>query len=169
MEDATEEMVALCDEQGRVVGAAPRSLMRARNLRHAATGIWVTNSAGQVYVHRRTTTKDVYPGYHDFAAGGVLDAGETPLACAERELAEELGISGVPLRFIGETDYADEHVDFHAWLYAVTWDGPIRHQPSEVAWGAWVEPEEIRRMIEDPTVPVMPDSVAVWQAMDLLP
>ena len=92
-----EEMVALCDDQGRVVGSAPRSVMRARNLRHAATGILVTNSAGEVYVHRRTDTKDVYPGHHDFAAVGVVAAVETPLVCAERELAEELGISGVPL------------------------------------------------------------------------
>lgn len=164
-----EEMVALCDDQGRVVGSAPRSVMRARNLRHAATGILVTNSAGEVYVHRRTDTKDVYPGHHDFAAGGVVAAGETPLVCAERELAEELGISGVPLVPAGETDYADDHVSFHAWLYTVTWDGPIRHQPSEVAWGAWVSRDEVARMIEDPAIPVMPDSIAVWRDVDLLP
>ena len=66
-----DELVALLDSDGRVCGSAPRSVMRRDNLRHAATGVLVRNSAGDIYVHRRTATKDVYPRYYDFMAGGV--------------------------------------------------------------------------------------------------
>ena len=49
-------------------------------------------------MHRRTTTKDVYPGRYDMFCGGIVGAGESYDVCAARELEEELGISGVPLR-----------------------------------------------------------------------
>ena len=162
-----EEQVQLVDELGRPCGSAPRSVMRSQNLRHAATGILATTSAGQVYVHRRTDTKDVYPGRYDFAAGGVLDVDEEPLAGATRELAEELGITGVPLEPLGEGDFRDDNADFHAWLYRVTWDGPMVHQASEVAWGGWMTVDEVREMIADPARPVMPDSVALWDLAGL--
>ncbi len=48
----------------------------------------------ELYVHRRTETKDVYPGYLDVCAGGVNAAGESYDTCAARELEEELGVSG---------------------------------------------------------------------------
>lgn len=161
-----EELVEVRDEQGNPVRVVPRSVMRRENLRHGATGIMVVNSSEQVYVHRRTDTKDVYPGFHDFAAGGVISAGEEPVDSARRELAEELGITGVALEFMGEADYRDEHIDLHAWLYRVRWDGPVVHQPSEVAWGRWMDVDEVQAMIDDPTVDVMPDAVALWTAVD---
>ena len=36
-----EEVVALYDDRGRPQGSSPRSVMRANNLRHAATGVIV--------------------------------------------------------------------------------------------------------------------------------
>jgi 8-oxo-dGTP pyrophosphatase MutT (NUDIX family) len=102
-----EEQVALYDESGRPCGVAPRSRVRAENLRHGATGIVVRDPLGRFYVHRRTDTKDVYPGLYDLCAGGVLQAGEEPLPSALRELAEELGVTGVPLESLGEGDYSD--------------------------------------------------------------
>lgn len=82
----------------------------------------------------------------------MLLAGEAPLAGARRELAEELGIDAV-LEPLGEADYRDERVDFHAWWYRVRWDGPVRHQPSEVAWGRWMTPEELAALVDDPPCP----------------
>ncbi len=146
----SEEIVALYDAAGRPCGSAPRSEMRRHNLRHAATTVAVVNSAGLIYVHRRTDTKDVFPGMHDFACGGVLGAGEEPYAAALRELDEELGIVGVPLRDLGEADYADAHTDYRSYRYEVTWDGPIRWQPEEVAWGDWRPPEEVLARLDEP-------------------
>lgn len=159
-----EESVALYDADGHEIGAVPRSRMRAENLHHAATGIVVRNRAGEIYVHRRTDTKDVYPGRHDFAAGGVIAAGEAPDAAAARELAEELGVVGVPLTKVGEGDYADDHTNYHAFLYTVTHDGPIAHQAEEVAWGGWWTPTELAARIASDPDAFMPDSVALWDA-----
>lgn len=156
-----DELVALVDDGGRVCGSAPRSVVRRDNLRHGATGVLVRNSAGEIYVHRRTRTKDVYPGCYDFAAGGVIVAGEDPYDAVLRELEEELGIAGAQLVALPEGDYADAHTTYHAYLYSCVWDGPIRHQPEEVEWGAWMSPAELLRRIADPGWPFVPDTSAM--------
>jgi aminoglycoside phosphotransferase (APT) family kinase protein len=153
-----DEQVALVDESGAVVGQAPRSRVRAENLRHQATGVLVRDSYGLIYVHRRTDTKDVFPGAHDCASGGVVLAGESPHAAAERELAEELGVAGVPLRPLLTADYADDYTRYVAHVYQATWDGPITHQPEEVASGSWMSIEELLLQLQDPDWPFVPDT-----------
>lgn len=158
----TEELVQLYDEAGKPSGIAPRSRVRAENLRHAATAIVVFNDAGELYVHQRTDTKDVFPGLFDFAAGGVLAAGESPDDGAARELAEELGIDGVSMTPIGQADYADAHTSYRAFLYRTVWNGPIRMQPEEVQWGGWMSLTELQQRIAADPASFVPDSVALW-------
>ena len=160
-----DEVVALYDEAGQVVGSAPRSVMRARNLRHAASSVVVRDRLGRVYLHRRTETKDVYPGLLDFAAGGVVLAGEDPRDGAVREVEEELGVSGEPLVELAPVDYADDHTCYRAFRFVTSWDGPIRWQPEEVSWGEWVPVDDLLRRITDEPDSLVPDSVAVWTAV----
>ena len=94
---AAEEIVAIVDETNSVVGSAPRREMRAKALPHRATYVLVFNARGHLYVQKRTLTKDVFPGYYDPAAGGVVLAGEEYEQGALREVEEEMGIRGVPL------------------------------------------------------------------------
>lgn len=156
-----DEVVALYDAGGRPEGSAPRSLMRAQNLRHAATGVIVRDPWGRVYVHRRTPTKDVYPSRWDFTAGGVVLADEDPLEAARRELAEELGVTS-ELEPLGEADYADAHTTYHAFRYVTTWDGPITPQPEEIAYGAWLSVERLLERLLDPEVEFMPDTLELF-------
>jgi isopentenyldiphosphate isomerase len=83
------ELVDVVDAEDRVIGQATRAEVRAQSLRHRATYILVFNSQGQLFVHRRTGTKDIYPSYYDVAVGGVVGAGERYDDGAQRELAEE--------------------------------------------------------------------------------
>ncbi|WP_329006196.1 NUDIX domain-containing protein [Kribbella sp. NBC_00709] len=154
-------MVAILDEDNHVTGAVPRSVMRRDNLRHSATGVVVRNPAGDIYVHRRTAIKDVYPSHYDFSAGGVVAACEDPFHAVVRELDEELGISGVELTRLPEGDYADDNTQYHAYLYTCVWDGPVRHQPEEVEWGAWMSPADLVAKLDDLSWPFMPDAVGL--------
>ena len=156
-----EEVVALYDDGGRPHGSAPRSQMRAQNLRHAATGIIVRDPYGRIYVHRRTPTKDLYPAHWDFTAGGVVQFGEDPFDGARRELAEELGVTS-ELESLGESEYTDSQTSYHAFRYVTTWDGPITPQPEEVAYGAWLSLERLLDRLADPEVPFMPDARALF-------
>ena len=76
--------MAIIDEAGAVVGSAPRSVMRRDNLPHVVVAVLVRDPAGRIYVHRRTDTKDVFPGLHDCFVAGCLQAGEEVLAAAAR-------------------------------------------------------------------------------------
>jgi 8-oxo-dGTP pyrophosphatase MutT (NUDIX family) len=152
------EDVALVEADGTVVGAAPRRVVRRDNLRHAATAVLVRRADGRIYVHRRTDTKDWAPGHWDAAAGGMLQAGEDPAASAARELAEELGIGGVPLEPLGTHLYEDDATRCFEHAFEARWDGPVRHQPSEVAEGGWLTLAELAALLADPARPFVPDT-----------
>jgi 8-oxo-dGTP pyrophosphatase MutT (NUDIX family) len=135
--------------------------MRAENLWHGCATIIVRSVDGsRVYVHRRTDTKDIFPGLYDCTAGGVIDAGENPDEAAARELREELGVE-VPLKKLFISQYVDDRTRYHVWVYEARTDGPFTHQPEEVAWGGWMDLDELRVRIDDPDWPLVPDGRAI--------
>ncbi|WP_225978006.1 NUDIX hydrolase [Gandjariella thermophila] len=157
MSDA-DELVAVYDRDGAVRGSAPRSVMRAEGLWHASTAVLVRSTAGdRVYVHRRSPDKDIFAGMHDCWAGGVVAAGEDPVDAATRELGEELGIAGVPLRPLFTLRYDAPPVRCHVHTYEARWDGPVVHQPEEIADGGWMPLDELRDRLANPAWPFVPD------------
>jgi isopentenyldiphosphate isomerase len=137
-----DELVDVIDGQGRTVGTVTRREMRGRRLPHRCTYVLVFNRRGELFVHLRTPTKDVYPSHWDVAVGGVLAAGETFDCGAERELREELGVEAA-LEALFPFRYADERTAVQAMAYRAVHDGPFRFQPEEVVGGEFVAPEEV--------------------------
>jgi 8-oxo-dGTP pyrophosphatase MutT (NUDIX family) len=159
----TDEQIAVFDADGRVVGSAPRSKVYAEGLWHGSAGVLVRSTDGaRVYVHRRTPTKAVFAGMHDCLAGGVMDPGETPLQTATRELREELGISGCALMPLASASWdgrwAGRPMRCHLFAYGIRHDGPIVHQPEEIADGWWWTDAELAAHLADPSWPFVPDT-----------
>jgi isopentenyldiphosphate isomerase len=149
-----EEVGILVDEGDDVVGTAPRSDIRAGNLLHRGVAIIVRNPAGEIYVHRRTPTKDVFPGMYDMVVGGMVAASESYEEAARRELAEELGVDEIELTLVLKHRYQGDRNNAWISLYEVVWDGPIRHQEAEISWGAYMAEEEVAaRLAEWPFAP----------------
>ena len=136
-----QEQVIIVDVDNRVVGAAPRWRMRRENLIHRATYILVFNTGGEIFVHQRTFTKDVFPGFYDVAAGGVVQAGESYDDSARRELAEELGIVDRTLEPLFDTYWEDERCRVWGRVYRCVHDGPVVLQPEEIIDGRFMRPE----------------------------
>jgi 8-oxo-dGTP pyrophosphatase MutT (NUDIX family) len=156
-----EELVALVDPSGGLVGSAERSVVRRENLMHAATAVLVRDPEGRIYVHRRSPDKDWAPAQHDAAAGGVLAFGEQPEASAARELAEELGIRGASLAALGLSVYEDDTTRCVEHCFETTWSGPVEHADGEVVWGAWLTLTELDARLADPGWPFVPDTRAL--------
>lgn len=149
-----EEIVDLVDEDDRVIGRAPRREVRARNLLHREVAAIVRNPRGEIYVHRRTDTKDVFPGMHDMFIAGVVTSGESYEDSIKRELSEELGIEGADPTFLFKSRYRDRDINWWTCGYEVVWDGPIRRQEDEIAWGKFMaESDLIEKLDEWPFVP----------------
>jgi len=144
-----EELVDVVDDEDRVVRRAPRAEMRRENLLHRAVYVLVLNAHGELFVHRRTTTKDVYPGYFDVTVGGVVGAGEDYDTAARRELAEEVGIVGAPITPLFAVRFADVSTRLIGRAYLARSDGPIRLQAEEIAWGAFVPLTEAERVMRE--------------------
>ena len=155
----SEEWVDLVNDADEVVGRATRREVRSRNLPHRGIGLIVFNSRGQVYVHQRTSHKDLFPSLFDMFIGGVVAAGESYEEAARREAAEELGVTS-------ELDYMFDHLykgeRNYAWIRAfrTVWDGPIVHQPSEVAWGDWMDADRLEAWCQE--VEIVPDGLEVF-------
>jgi 8-oxo-dGTP pyrophosphatase MutT (NUDIX family) len=145
---AEEEVVVIVDEDNNEVGAVPRSEMRAGRLPHRATYILVFNSKGELFLQKRTETKDVYPGYYDVAAGGVVLAGESYEEGAERELGEELGIRKVTLTQLFDFYYEDKHISLWGRAYSCVHDGHLVLQEEEVESGEFMKVEDVLRLAE---------------------
>lgn len=158
-----EEIVIIVDEQNLPIGAVTRKIMRQQRLIHRATYILVFNSAGELFIQKRSRLKDIYPGYWDLAAGGVVLDGEEYEQSARRELREELGISGVKLRPLFDQYYEDE--DNRVWgrIYACTSNGPFALQEEEIDEGRFIALGEITTLSE--SEPVTPDGLLLLERL----
>lgn len=135
--DPRLERVDIVDEQDRVVYQTTRSVMRQQNLLHRVVAVLCLNARGQIYVHQRAPTKDLFPSLYDMFIAGTVCAGESYAATAARELAEELAIVGPEPEFLFHHRYEGTQTRSHAHVYRVVWDGPIAHQASEIVGGAF--------------------------------
>ena len=154
----TEELVDIVDDDDNVIATVTRSEMRSRRLQHRSVGIAVLSTDGRLLIHRRSLAKDIWPGWWDIAAGGVVAAGETYEEAARRELEEELGVKG-DLEFLGQSRYVDDDVAEMCRGYRLVHDGPFEFSDGEVSEVRWVTFAELQAMRM--THSFLPDSIAL--------
>jgi len=154
------EMVDIIDAEGRTVGTVSRQEMRGRRLPHRCVYILVFNRRGELFVHLRTPTKDVYPGYWDVAIGGVLAAGETIDQGAVREGREELGVDISPEPLF-PFRYEDAASVVQGMVYRAEHDGPFQLQAEEIVRGEFAPLNEVVNRTKMETF--CPDGLAVLE------
>lgn len=142
-----DELVEHVDADGTVIGVVTRTRMRRENLRHRSVAVIVTNSRGELLVHRRADHKDVYPGWWDLAAGGVVGVGESYADAAVRELAEEFGIDADPV-FVTAGHHDDVYAREICHVFRVLHAGPFRFDDGEVAEARFVMPHELAELLD---------------------
>ena len=152
------EQIAWVDEHDQPLGAMARSQLRDRGLIGRGTYILVFNSAGDLCVHRRTLSKAIYPGYWDVAAGGMVQFDESYAESAARELAEELGVSGVPLTEHEQFFFDQPGNRLWCAVFSAVWDGPLTLQPEEVLEARFMPVADV--LLDAGQKPYCPDSLA---------
>ena len=156
---ATGDLVDVVDDFDRVERVTTRAWMRRDNLRHRGVGIAVLDSDDRLLIHRRADDKDIWPGYWDMAAGGVLGSGESYVDGARRELFEELGIVDASLHFVGERRFEDDSVRVITHCFIARHDGDVAFTDGEVAEARWVTAEEFAGLVD--VLTWCPDSLSI--------
>lgn len=159
MDDSRHELVEIVSQTGDVERVVERHVMRVQRLRHRATFIALVDSEDRLVMHRRSPGKDVWPSRWDIAAGGCCNVGEEWLDGAQRELAEELGVSA-PLTHLGFGLFEDDDVKVYGAIYVARYDGAVSFDDGEVVEARWVSLAELDEFIAAGE-PFCPDSISL--------
>jgi len=147
-----EEMLPLIDEEGKVIGVAPRSeCHKGPGKLHPVVHLQIVDGRGAIYLQKRADDKLVQPGKGDSAGGGHVAAGEDLDAALTRELREELGVTKLALdasgaridpilRYRWDTEVESELV----FSFIVTYGGPFAPDGREVTEGRFWSFDDIR-------------------------
>ena len=143
-----EEIFDVVNDRDEVVDRRPRSEVHRRGLLHRAVHILVFNGGGQIFLQKRSMTKDKSPGLWDSSASGHVDSGEEYDQTAVRELREEIGlrIPAAPKRLFKIAAGAETDQEF-VWVYRHEAEGPFELNPDEIERGGWFTPKEVTEWI----------------------
>jgi isopentenyldiphosphate isomerase len=154
--DDPDEVFDLVDRDDHVIGQVRRGeAHRNPALIHRSVQVLVFTHDGRLLLQRRSTGKDLFPGYYCASASGHVASGEYYQATAERELAEELGIS-VPLTYISKALVRSQPETELTALYATVSDGPYQFHPAETDGGRLFAVHEVWDGIVRGDLPVTP-------------
>ncbi|MGE5427472.1 MAG: septation protein IspZ [Methylococcaceae bacterium] len=139
-----EEWLPIVDENGTILGKAPRSVChRGDKLLHPVIHLHVFNHQKHLYMQKRPMNKLVQPGKWDTAVGGHISAGETLETALKREAWEEIGLTQFAAKLI-KTYRWDSDLESELVYVFVTSDFKSIHLHSdEVTEGKFWTPSQI--------------------------
>jgi isopentenyl-diphosphate delta-isomerase type 1 len=166
----SEEIFDIVNERDEVIGRETRREVHRTGLKHRAIHVFVFNSRGEVFLQKRSMSKDSSPGLWDSSASGHLDCGEEYDACAIRELREEIGldVSSCPHR-IFKVEACPQTGQEFVWLYECSSEGPFKLHPEEIEHGDWFTPAHITEWIRERPQDFVPAFVLLWKKFSALP
>lgn len=145
------ERFDVVDEHDVVLRQETRAQVHALKLFHRAVHILVFNPAGELYLQKRSLTKDSCPGRWTTSCSGHVDAGENYDQATRRELGEELGIhlpeDHHPQLLYKHGPCRETGYEF-IQVYHLEWSGSITPDPMEIAEGRFVSEAELSRWLK---------------------
>ncbi|MBP3828815.1 MAG: NUDIX domain-containing protein [Bacteroidaceae bacterium] len=143
--DNQEEMFPIVDVEGRPTGSATRGECHGGSkLLHPVVHLHVFNTAGELYLQKRPSWKDIQPGKWDTAVGGHVALGETTEEALRREVREELGITDFEAMFVDKYVFESPRERELVYVYRCTYDGTLHPSTTELAGGRFWSLTELR-------------------------
>lgn len=162
----SQEIFDVVNEQDEVIGRRSRDDVHRLGLMHRAVHVLVFNAKGDVFLQKRSMSKDRQPGLWDSSASGHLETGEDYDACALRELQEEIGLKTqtVPCRLFKLCASAETDQE-HVWVYRCDSEGPFQLNLDEIERGAWFGPEEVTRWMTERPEQFASALLVIWRRL----
>ena len=142
------ELVDLYDENRIPLGrTAQRYSRREKGTYRLIVHVCIFDHRGRLLIQRRAKEKRLWPGKWDLSAAGGVSAGETTRTSAQREVAEELGLSihleGV--RPLCTVNFSTGFDDYYILRQNVDLTS-LRLQEEEVSAVRWVTRQQVLDM-----------------------
>ncbi len=143
-----DEIFPVVEPNGLVIGRMSRPYAHSGSMvLHPVVHLHLLNRDGEIYLQKRSSKKDLFPGYWDTAVGGHISYGESVLEALYREASEELGLSEfnpVPLiSYVFQSPRERELV----CSYAAVGNFSPKPDLDEVEEGRWWNVNDIRAAI----------------------
>jgi isopentenyldiphosphate isomerase/intracellular septation protein A len=140
---ANDEWLPLVDEEGKILGRAPRKVVHAHSmLLHPVVHLHVFHQ-GKLYLQKRPLHKLVQPGKWDTAVGGHIGYGEPVDASLQREAYEEIGIKNFKAQLIAQYIWESKIEKELVFSFITHFTGPIKPNADEVDEGRFWSLDEI--------------------------
>ena len=112
--------------------------------------VCIFNSKGEMLIQKRADDIVRWPSYWDISVGGGARAGDTSRQAAERETAEEIGLSidFSDLRPVITVNFSDGFDDFYTIEKDISLED-LNLQTEEVTDAKWATQKEIEDMIDE--------------------
>ena len=152
--DDQNELFDLVNENDEVIGVVKRKEANQNpKLYHRAAVVFVYNNAGELYMQKRSMTKDVAPGTWTVSAAGHLSQGQTYEETAHRELLEELGVTS-ELKYLRKLIIGVENETEINSVFEARHNGPFELHPQEIESGQFFTLKNIEERIIKGSLPV---------------
>ena len=146
--DNKKELFPVTDENGNTLGCISRGdAHNGCKVLHPVVHLHVFNSKGELYLQKRPEWKDVQPGKWDTATGGHVAYGESVSRALEREVEEEIGITGIKAEYLGRYVFESNIERELVYVFRTIYDGVINPRAEELAGGRFWSKEDIAACI----------------------
>lgn len=159
-----DESLYEVDEQDQVIGPRARGELHRLGLRHRAVHILVFNAREELFLQKRSLSKDINPGLWDTSAAGHVDFGESYEACAERELGEELGVvAPTGPRFLFKLPASAQTGWEFVQVYRAEHSGELRLNADEIDEGRWFPTAAVDTWMDEGGASLTPSFQLIWR------
>eukprot|EP01031_Cornospumella_fuschlensis_P026374 gene26374-31863_t len=153
--DSKDEIIDWVSTEKDVLLPLPRRIVYQHLLLHRGFGaILLRSKTNEIFVHKRSHTKKVFPSMLDMFIGGVSLHKEPVLTTLVRELDEEVGIDLTALPKSAISDQSEEQAS------------QIQFKDGEIESGEWMSMGRLLELVEgDGEKLFVPDGMQVWKEL----
>jgi isopentenyl-diphosphate delta-isomerase len=145
-----DKRIIIVNDHDEIIGHKERGTLTKENI-YRVTGLWVTNSSGDILLAQRHLSKRHDPGKWGPAVAGTVDEGETYDSNIVKEAEEEVGLRDIYPTLGPKRQVRGEYIYFCQW-YTLVVDKPAEDftiQKEEVEQVKWFTRAELEHELAE--------------------
>ncbi|MEX2052212.1 MAG: NUDIX domain-containing protein [Candidatus Paceibacterota bacterium] len=147
----------IVNEEDEIIGYKDRTDRNPKDIIRVS-GLWLTDSAGNILLAQRALNKKTHAGLWGPAVAGTVEEGETYESNIIKEAEEEIGLKDLKLTPGPKIRISIVHEHFAQWFNAVIdHDYPFVKQDDEVEAIRWCSPSEFKQLVDEKPEIFIPD------------